>query len=48
MVLAVVAVAAGALRDQLAASVRLRSASGLIAATVFGALGLRLIFESDR
>lgn len=48
LVLAGVALAAGAVRDRLAASERLRAAFGLIAATMFGALGIRLLVVSDR
>ncbi|MGE0182767.1 MAG: LysE family translocator [Parvularculaceae bacterium] len=48
LVLAGVAFAAGALRDRLASSERLRSAFGVIAATMFGALGLRLLLAHDR
>lgn len=48
VVLVGVALAAGAVRNRLAASVRLRSGLSLFAATMFGALGLRLIFVADR
>ncbi len=48
LALAGVAFAAGAVRDRLAASEHLRSAFGLVAATMFGALGLRLLLVGGR
>jgi len=48
LVLVGVAFAAGAVRDRLAHSALLRSALGIVAATIFGALGLRLILVSNR
>ncbi len=46
-VLAVVALAAGTLRERLARSRRMRIALNTVAATAFGALGLRLLLGSE-
>ena len=47
MVLVVIALAAGAAQARLAHSLTLRRALNGLAATAFGALGLRLIFSSN-